>query len=337
MEADGSDQTLITPSGFFSPTGEPSWSPDGTKIVFQGTPSARGSDLYVVNSDGTGGLTRLTDTPEFEGTPAWSPDGSKIAFSRFVPPCVSTVCNFEIFVMNADGTGVERLTFDEDQDSDPSWSPDGAQIAWGNLNGVTDIRVMNADGSDQRGYSPPALGYEPAWSPRGDMIAWNEPGDISVMNADGTDRRSVTDAPSFDVAPDWQPLPNEPPDCTTVRASRPEIRAHHRGFVRISLDGATDPDGDAVTLDVDSVTQDEPVKRRGDRTAPDAKLKGGGLVRVRAERSPHGDGRVYRIAFTATDEVGASCSGYVTVSVPRKKRKPAVDSAPPSYDSLAGG
>jgi hypothetical protein len=43
---------------------------------------------------------------------------------------------------------------------------------------------------------------------------------------------------------------------------------------------------------------------------------------------------VYRIAFRATDAQGGSCDGQVTVSVPRRKRQAAVDSAPPSYDSF---
>jgi hypothetical protein len=104
--------------------------------------------------------------------------------------------------------------------------------------------------------------------------------------------------------------------------------------VPLALDGATDPDGDPVTLSVDGVTQDEPVVGSGDPTSPDAVDEGDGQLRVRAERNPHGDGRVYRIAFTASDGRGGSCSGTATVSVPRKKRQPAVDSAPPSYDSF---
>jgi hypothetical protein len=57
-------------------------------------------------------------------------------------------------------------------------------------------------------------------------------------------------------------------------------------------------------------------------------------VSLRAERDGAGDGRVYRIAFTASDARGGSCSGTATVSVPRKHHKSAVDTAPPSYDSL---
>jgi hypothetical protein len=127
---------------------------------------------------------------------------------------------------------------------------------------------------------------------------------------------------------------NEPPDCSGVTASRPVLQ-HNRRLVWESLEGATDPDGDPVALAIDGVTQDEPVTGRGDHTAPDAVLKGDGDLVVRAERSPSGDGRVYRIAFTAADGHGGSCSGAAAASVPRKKKKPAVDSAPPSYDSLA--
>jgi hypothetical protein len=128
---------------------------------------------------------------------------------------------------------------------------------------------------------------------------------------------------------------NEPPDCGNVSVSRPVLTTVNRRFVAVTLDGANDVDGDPVTLSVDGVTQDEPVEGSGNTTSPDAIDDGDGQLRIRAERDPHGDGRVYRIAFTVTDAHGGSCSETATVSVPRKKRKPAVDSAPPSYDSLA--
>jgi hypothetical protein len=49
-----------------------------------------------------------------------------------------------------------------------------------------------------------------------------------------------------------------------------------------------------------------------------------------------GDGRVYRIAFRATDDQGGECTGSATVGVPRNKNRPAVDSAQASYDSFVG-
>ncbi len=56
-------------------------------------------------------------------------------------------------------------------------------------------------------------------------------------------------------------------------------------------------------------------------------------VRLRAERLPGRDGRVYRISFTVSDSRD-SCSGVATVEVRGHKHRPAVDSAPPSYDSF---
>ena len=85
-----------------------------------------------------------------------------------------------------------------------------------------------------------------------------------------------------------------------------------------------------MTLEITGVTQDEPTGRSRDAVLSSA----GDEVRLRAERDNKGDGRVYRIEFEASDGNGGSCSGTAKVSVPRKKNKAAVDSAPPSYDSF---
>jgi hypothetical protein len=88
------------------------------------------------------------------------------------------------------------------------------------------------------------------------------------------------------------------------------------------------------------VSQDEPLTGGEDKTSPDAFIGGASQTApneayVRAERRNSGDGRVYRISFSGTDGNGGSCSGTVKVSVPRKSGVPAIDSAPPAYDSLA--
>jgi hypothetical protein len=102
----------------------------------------------------------------------------------------------------------------------------------------------------------------------------------------------------------------------------------------VTISGASDPEGDDLTTTVTGVTQDEPVNGLGDGdTSPDAVL-GPASNQVRRRRSGTGDGRVYRIAVTVTDEFGLSCMSTVRVGVPHDQAHSPIDSAPPSFDSL---
>ena len=99
---------------------------------------------------------------------------------------------------------------------------------------------------------------------------------------------------------------------------------------QISIVGVMDADAayNTVTLDVTSVTQDEPVNGLGDGDSnPDAVIQHDSVedtILIRAERSGTGNGRVYQINFTASD--GAeSCQGTVQMSVPHSRKSTAVD------------
>jgi hypothetical protein len=122
---------------------------------------------------------------------------------------------------------------------------------------------------------------------------------------------------------------NTPPNCSAVAASPTTLWPPNHQLHTITLSGATDPDG-PVTLSVTGVTQDEPVGG-----TPDAAAGGSAdQVQVRAERDGAGDGRIYRISYTATDADGGTCSGTATVSVAHDNSgAPAVDSGA-SYDSF---
>jgi Tol biopolymer transport system component len=139
----------------------PSWSPDGSRIVFQRSVRPRAWDVYVVRADGSG-LRRLTRT-DSASEPAWSPDGRTIAY----------VTETGLFLMNADGTGRHLLTArigGRYPVHSPAWSPDGRAIAYANRGGQ--IFVINADGTGERRVSRGLSLWCPAWSPDGRKLAF---------------------------------------------------------------------------------------------------------------------------------------------------------------------
>jgi Tol biopolymer transport system component len=162
------------------------------KIVFENS----GGAIYTVNPDGSG--VHQVGASEGEN-PAWSPDGSKIVFAT------TRDNNYEVYVMNADGSGQTNLTNNPNGDWQPTWSPDGSKVAFVRNNGVG-IVVMNADGSDQ---TPLSLGGDaPAWSPDGTKIAFTggAPSEIYVANAaDGSGVTQLTNNSDFDEFPSWSP------------------------------------------------------------------------------------------------------------------------------------
>ncbi len=114
---------------------------------------------------------------------------------------------------------------------------------------------------------------------------------------------------------------NSAPSCELARPSSGELWPPNHKFVPISIFGVSDPENDAIQVTILSVTQDEPLNGQGDGdTAPDAVVQGDKVL-LRAERSGGGNGRVYRITFTATDGFGGACTGTVSVCVPHSKSK----------------
>ena len=96
------------------------------------------------------------------------PDGQLIAFSS------TRNGDLDIYVMNADGSGVRQLTDNPGLDGSPAWSPGGGLIAFtSERDGDSDIYVMNADGSGvTRLTEHPGDDWGPDWSPDGQLIAF---------------------------------------------------------------------------------------------------------------------------------------------------------------------
>lgn len=115
---------------------------------------------------------------------------------------------------------------------------------------------------------------------------------------------------------------NAAPVCTAAAPSQSTLWPANHTLAAIDILGVTDPDGDAVTITIASIFQDEPTNGLGDGdTSPDGFGIGAATAQVRAERAGSGNGRFYHISFTAADPYGATCAGTVHVSVPKSQGK----------------
>ena len=180
-------------------------------------PTLSGPHLFVVRSDGSG-KRQLTSGASINGTPVWSPDARQIAFVSDPTPSSPDAPRFQLYVMEADGSGTRRLTRPDDgvAEGGISWSPDGQRIVFGcRPVGATTNRlcIIGASGSGFTELLPAGWqGMQPAWSPDGSTIAFagTAPGASSTLQifttvpAGGTPR-ALTNELGHQMQPTWAP------------------------------------------------------------------------------------------------------------------------------------
>ncbi len=199
----------------------PAWSPDGNHmaIVSSRAGSKGPSDIWIfdtrsANQDQPRDLTNSAGKAVIDDTPAWSANG-RIAFSS------NRDGNYDIWVMNADGTGTTTqvtVTGTPAANSAPDWDPTGTWLVYRSQSSVTsDWNIFKVLVSPTVGV-PTQLTVDthndvaPQWSPDGSRIVLSSDRDrtpsvdgydIYVMGADGSAPVRITFEQGFDAAPDW--------------------------------------------------------------------------------------------------------------------------------------
>lgn len=158
-------------------------------------------EILTIGVDGTG-LTQLTDNNQWDVYPCFSPDGTKIAFLSW------RGSNFDIYVMNSDGTNQQKLYDSGGHDADIDWKGDRIAFTrdhqiWTIKEDGTDAkRLTNPPNAGQWGTANLPIGdYDPRFSPDGSKVAFERLGnvnsaygdyDIYVINSDGSDETRLT-------------------------------------------------------------------------------------------------------------------------------------------------
>jgi len=133
----------------------------------------------------------------------------------------------------------------------------------------------------------------------------------------------------FRVVPPKGPKPT----VASARAEPSRLWPPDLSMVPVTITGVSDSSGAPVSIHVTRVTQDEPISHRADGSCFDAKVVDGQLY-LRQERQDGGNGRVYRVSFTAVTRDGGTADGTVLVGVPGKAGVRLAVNDGQSYNSL---
>jgi len=201
MDWDGANRRSLTQDG--SIVLSPSFSPDGSLLLFTSYRGGAGPRVFVMRVDG-GKSFLVSGRPGLNTSASYSPDGREILCT------LSMDGNSELYLLDAKGGSPRRLTNQRAIDTSPTWSPTGREIAFtSDRTGTPQVYVMDHEGGNAHRLNFD-VGYtdSPAWSPKGDRIAFvSRSGngfDIYVCRPDGSETRLVVSGGSNEN-PRWSP------------------------------------------------------------------------------------------------------------------------------------
>ncbi|MDQ5972058.1 MAG: TolB protein [Patescibacteria group bacterium] len=197
---DGTNNVKIL--GGSSSDSHPSWSPDGSKVVY--VCNSGSQQICTVNADGSGRV-QLTNEALDNENPSWSPDGTKIVYQK-----TAGGNGVDIYVMNPDGSNKTALANTSAHEQEPRWSPDGSKIVYSRFIDNTylyEVYRMNADGSSQtRMTTHTEYDVSPTYSPDGTKIYYlSESNGFGLyklyrMDSDGSNPTKLIDSQTIGFA-----------------------------------------------------------------------------------------------------------------------------------------
>ncbi len=201
VDIDGHGAIPVTRNGSINL--QPSWSPDGTKLIYTSY-RAGNPDLYLADL-AKATTRRISARTGLNIGAAWSPLGNLLSAT------LSNGGNSDIFTLDPySGKVVARLTTSSGIDASPSWSPGGSQIAFvSDRSGGAQIYVMSANGSNIHRVSFHGThNTDPSWSPAGDRLAYvtrEKHFDIITCDLDGRSLVRITQGQGDNEDPSWSP------------------------------------------------------------------------------------------------------------------------------------
>lgn len=295
----GNDQT-VSEGALVNLNGSDSYDPDGEYLSYSWVqtagPTVQLSHAGVAN-------------PSFT-TPLVGPAGATLTFALTVSDGIDTSTDtVNILVENvnhppvanagADQTRNEAATVELDGTASSDPDMDTLSFQWTQVSGQT--VTLSDPSSAKPNFTAPLVGLG------GETVV------LELVVSDG-----LAVSPPDQVAVRILNV-NDPPACDLARAVTDTLWPPNHKMAATGITGVSDPDNDAVKITITGITQDEQVNGLGDGdTSPDATIQGATAL-LRAERSGNGNGRVYRVSFTADDGQGGTCSGSIRVTVPHSK------------------